>query len=82
MLNLKEFNVIKQEQNDQFPNLKTAYWLKEGIRNVYKASDKQEALERYENWVEVDGYEMKTIVSLDPEEVKGLFRFLKQNQFY
>ncbi|MGJ3548938.1 transposase, partial [Bacillus subtilis] len=30
--------------------LKQAYWLKEGIRNVYKANSKEEALERYAKW--------------------------------
>lgn len=35
----------------QFPELEKAYWLKEGIRDVYRESkDKQEALERFTAW--------------------------------
>ena len=48
-LELKDI-VKRNEWFNQSPNLKTAYWLKEGIRNIYKASDRQEALERYEKW--------------------------------
>ncbi|MDQ4712035.1 ISL3 family transposase [Bacillus subtilis] len=42
--------VRRNEWFDRYPLLKQAYWLKEGIRNVYKANSKEEALERYAKW--------------------------------
>lgn len=49
----KRSGLIEQrtEWFKQFPLLGKAYWLKEGIRDVYNHSkDKQEALERFEKW--------------------------------
>lgn len=41
----------RNEWFERFPRLKQAYWLKEGIRDVYNYSkDKQEAVERFAKW--------------------------------
>ncbi|MED3800201.1 ISL3 family transposase [Lysinibacillus capsici] len=41
----------RMEWFKRYPLLEKAYWLKEGIRDVYNQSaDKQEALERYDKW--------------------------------
>lgn len=41
----------RNEIFERFPLLKQAYWLKEGVRDVYNHSkDKQEALERFAKW--------------------------------
>lgn len=42
-----------------FPTLATAYWLKEGLRDVYKAKDRYEAFQMYYQWESSIPDEMK-----------------------
>lgn len=62
-----------------FPELKTAYWLKEGIRDVYnQSSDKQEAIERFEEWkssIPDDFKEFKDIRKTFTNNKKEIFNY-------
>lgn len=60
-----------------FPFLKQAYWLKEGIRDVYNLSnDKQEALERFAKWESEIPTELKEF-----KAIKKTFNNNKQEIF-
>lgn len=57
-----------------FPELKTAYWLKESLRDIYKLSkDKQEAMERFAKWE-------SEIPSTDFKEFKDIQKTFNNNK--
>jgi transposase len=72
--NLEWKDIVKRnEWFEQFPQLKIAYWLKEGIRDIYNLSkDKQEALERFEKW--------KSEIPKDMQEFKEIRKTFVNNQ--
>src|SRR5699024_4652835 len=67
-------DIMKRNQwFELFPELKTAYWLKEGIRDVYNQSaDKEEALERFEQW--------KASIPKEFKEFKDIRKTFTNNQ--
>ncbi|WLR53576.1 ISL3 family transposase [Mesobacillus subterraneus] len=74
-----EFKEIlkRNEWFELFPELKTAYWLKEGLRDIYKLSkDKQEALERFTKWESEIPNDMKEF-----KEIKKTFNNNKTEIF-
>lgn len=55
LLHKKEsLSVVEMEKRDRwfamFPELATAYWLKEGLRDIYEANDRYEAYQMYHRW--------------------------------
>lgn len=67
----------RNEWFERFPDLKKAYWLKEGIRDIYlRSKSKQEALERFEQWGSDIPKEFKEFRS-----VKRTFNNHKENIF-
>jgi transposase len=55
---------------EKYPRLKTAYWLKENLRLIYKCESKYDAFKAY--------YEWETSIPKDAKEMKGIQRMINR----
>ena len=74
---LDEFARAKRDRwFSQFPVLATAYWIKEGLRDIYNAIDRYEAFQLYYQWECSIPVEMKEF-----QEVRNMINGCKQEVF-
>lgn len=63
---------------EKYPRLHTAYWIKEGLRDVYKQQTKYDAFQRYHKWelsIPPDAKEMKSIQRMINRIRKEVFAY-------
>ncbi|MDT0160457.1 MULTISPECIES: ISL3 family transposase [unclassified Bacillus (in: firmicutes)] len=77
--NLDEEAIFKLDAElEKYPRLNTAYWIKEGLRNVYKQTTKYDANQEYYKWessIPKDAKEMKVIQKMINRLRKEVFAY-------